>query len=174
MSKKTGRLLLLSAVAGATAAGVYYYLQKKNEKTSDSYEDFDDFDDFDDEIDNEFDNPASHSTSKSRPYVSIDLDNAKEAFGEKAIDTLDKAKEKFEQFNVPGKIDKAKEIISEMTTPAAPTTEAVVSDEVSEDAVKDDATSSEYTSDIDVSSSTETAANSTDSVREEFFDDTNN
>ena len=81
---------------------------------------FDDFDDFDEDLEDEdFSSDSVNSTgSKNRPYVSIDIDNAKEIIGEKVIETLDKTKEKLEHFNVSEKIDKAKEIIGEMTSPS--------------------------------------------------------
>ena len=47
MAKKTGRLILFGIIAGATAAGVYHYLQNKNN----NIEEFDDFDDLDDDFD---------------------------------------------------------------------------------------------------------------------------
>jgi len=41
MAKKTGKILLFGLVAGATAAGVYHYLQNKDKQN----EEFDEFDD---------------------------------------------------------------------------------------------------------------------------------
>ncbi len=67
MAKKLGKLLLFSAVTGAVAAGVYYYLNKK-EDNSFNDEDFDDLDDFD---------LVEDDTTDSRNYVSLDLDNPK-------------------------------------------------------------------------------------------------
>ena len=46
MSKKFSKLVLFSAIAGAVAAGTYYYLQKKNDAPSKDMDDIDDFDDF--------------------------------------------------------------------------------------------------------------------------------
>lgn len=117
MAKKFGKLVLFSALAGAAAAGTYYYLRKKADTPEEDLDDFDDFDDFDEDLDEE-DFSSDAAVSKNRPYVPIDIDNAREKIGEKVIETLDKTKEKLEHLNVSEKIDKAKEIISEMTTPA--------------------------------------------------------
>ena len=96
MAKKFSKLVLFSALAGAAAAGTYYYLRKKTDASEDELDDFDDFDDFDEDLDDEdFSSDSVNSTgSKNRPYVSIDIDNAKEIIGEKVIETLDKTKEK--------------------------------------------------------------------------------
>ena len=50
MAKKFGKLVLLSALAGAAAAGTYYCLQKKQDdplKDIDAADDFDDLGDSD-------------------------------------------------------------------------------------------------------------------------------
>lgn len=116
MAKKFSKLVLFSALAGAAAAGTYYYLRNKTNTPED---DFDDFDDFDEDLDDEdfSAESANPAVSKCRPYMPIDIDNAREKIGEKVIETLDKTKEKLEHFNVSEKIDKAKEIIGEMTAP---------------------------------------------------------
>ena len=147
MAKKLGKLALFGALAGAAAAGTYYYLQKKHSVVA---EDLDD--DF-------FDDSANNSTTKVRPHIPIDLDNAKEKIGEKVIETLDKTKEKLEQLNVPEKIDKAKEIISDKISPAV-------------------SAEPQYT-EMDMSASSSAAYSGTnaaddtqnDSATEEFFDD---
>ena len=157
MAKKLGKLALFGALAGAAAAGTYYYLQKKNTVPAEDYDDFDDFDDFDEDLDDDF---FDDSTSgKVRPHIPIDLDNAKEIIGEKVIETLDKTKEKLEQLNVPEKIDKAKELISDRITPSAPV-------------------EAEYT-EMDMSSSSSSAYCDADNAEtapatEEFFDDSDN
>lgn len=108
MAKKLGKLALFGALAGAAAAGTYYYLQKKNTVPADNIDDFDDFDDFDEDLDDDFFDEAANNTnaanSKPHAHIPIDLDNAKEIIGEKVIETL----------------DKAKEIISDRISPAAP------------------------------------------------------
>lgn len=67
MAKKLGKLLLFSAVTGAVAAGVYYYLNKKEDGNFDD-EDYENLDDFD---------LAEDDTAASRNYVSLDLGNSK-------------------------------------------------------------------------------------------------
>ena len=122
MAKKLGRLALFGALAGAAAAGTYYYLQKKHSDLDDEFDDFDDFDDFDEDLDEdlleESENNTNASSAKAHAHIPIDLDSAKELIGEKVIETLDKTKEKLEQLNVPEKLDKAKEIISDRISPA--------------------------------------------------------
>ena len=113
MAKKFGKLVLLSALAGAAAAGTYYCLQKKQDDPLKDIDAADDFDDFDDDFDDEDETPGEAHSNKNRSYVSLDLDNAKEIIGEKVIETIDKTKEKIENFNVSEKLDKAKEIKEE-------------------------------------------------------------
>ncbi len=85
MSKKFGKLLLFSAVAGAAAYGAYHYMQNKDnapspEKGEDTDDDFDDFsEDLDDDTE----------VTKERSYVSLNLDKA-EAI---ATEAFHKAKE---------------------------------------------------------------------------------
>ncbi len=118
MAKKFGKLVLFSALAGAAAAGTYYYLQKKQDNRFKDKDDIDEFDDFDDEFDDDFDDSMDIPHSKNRSYVSLDLDSAKEIIGEKVMETIDKTKEKIVQFNVAEKLDKAKEFVEEITAPA--------------------------------------------------------
>lgn len=124
MAKKLGKLALFSALAGAAAAGTYYYLQKKHSVPDDEFDDCDDFDDFDEDLEDDFLEESVNSTgdanSRSHAHIPIDLDNAKERIGEKVIETLDKTKEKLEHLNVSEKIDRAKEIISDRIAPSAP------------------------------------------------------
>lgn len=83
MAKKMGKVILLGVVAGATAAGVYHYLQTKDQKV-DEYDDFDDLDSFDDTVNEE------EKTSPNRSYITIDtakyfvndsIDKAKDLWG---------------------------------------------------------------------------------------------
>lgn len=85
MSKKFGKFLLFSAVAGVAAYGAYQYLQNKDKTvSSEAPEDTDDdFDDFTEDLDDE---PAP---SKDRSYVALNLDKA-EAL---ASEAFHKAKE---------------------------------------------------------------------------------
>ncbi|GFI22072.1 hypothetical protein IMSAGC011_00845 [Lachnospiraceae bacterium] len=169
MAKKFSKLVLFSALAGAAAAGTYYYLHKKTTSSEDELEDFDDFDDFDEDLDDEdFSSDSVNSTgSKNRPYVSIDIDNAKEIIGEKVIETLDKTKEKLEHLNVSEKIDKAKEIISEMTSPSV---EPVYTQVNMSSTPTSDAATSENVPTGSVSVTYAESSNS-EETSEEFFDD---
>lgn len=85
MSKKFGKFLLFSAVAGAAAYGTYQYLQKKDDNSSSgkSEDTDDDFDDFSEDLDEE------ETATKPRSYVSLNLDKA-EAI---ASEAFHKAKE---------------------------------------------------------------------------------
>ncbi|MBE5877852.1 MAG: hypothetical protein E7290_13345 [Lachnospiraceae bacterium] len=112
MAKKFGKFMLFSALAGAAAAGTYYYLQRKQNEQNYCFDDADDFDIFDEDIDNDM----NASAAKNRSYVSLEFENAKEKLGEKVIEAIDKTKEKVEQFNVSEKLDKAKEFVEGMTT----------------------------------------------------------
>ncbi len=82
MSKKFGKFLLFSAVAGVAAYCAYHYLQTKDLAPSSPGDDDtdDDFDDFSEDLeDAETDNPA-----KDRSYVSLNLDKA-EAIAQEAF-----------------------------------------------------------------------------------------
>lgn len=85
MAKKFGKFLLLSALTGAAAYGVYSYLQKKEQPLVYVPEDEadDDFDDFSEDLDEDL------NSGKGRSYVSLNLDKA-EAFANEAFQ---KAKE---------------------------------------------------------------------------------
>lgn len=157
MAKKFSKLVLFGTLVGAAAAGTYYYLQNKKNDSSDDTDDIDDFDDFDDDLDDDdfSSDDANSGNSKNRPYVSLDLDNAKEIIGEKVIETIDKTKET---------LDKAKEFIGEVT---APTTSTAYTDvempSAAEGTAKTEA--SETTTDEAVNNETKI------SDTEEFFDD---
>ena len=79
MAKMLGKVVLFGVIAGAAAAGVYHYLQTKDQKL-DEYDDFDDLDSFDDTVKEE-------GAESSRSYIT--LDTAKYFVN----DTIDKAKE---------------------------------------------------------------------------------
>lgn len=85
MSRKFGKFLLFSAVAGAVAYGAYHYLQNKEKAPVSGKEDDtdDDFDDFSEDLDEDA------CAAKDRAYVSLNLDKA-EAF---ASEAFHKAKE---------------------------------------------------------------------------------
>lgn len=174
MAKKFSKLVLFSALAGAAAAGTYYYLRNKAGTPAEDLDDFDDFDDFDEDLDDEDFSSDSANTagSKNRPYVPIDIDNAKEIIGEKVIETLDKTKEKIEHFNVSEKIDKAKEIIGEMT---APNVEPVYTQVDMSAAPAADASATDHDGEKEPASASVSATyaepSGTEGTTEEFFDD---
>lgn len=66
MAKKFGKFILFTAIAGAAAAGAYYYLKQKDNNP------FKDFDDFDDDIEDFFDEENEGKTASEREYVSLD------------------------------------------------------------------------------------------------------
>lgn len=72
MSKKFGKFLLFSAIAGVAAYGAYQYLQAKDQTASpaDADDADDDLDDFNEDLDEE---PAAEP---ERSYVSLNLDKA--------------------------------------------------------------------------------------------------
>ena len=84
MSKKVGKLLLLTAVVGAAAYGTYAYLQKKEQPANEPIDDDadDDFDDFSEDLDEDL------TTSKERSYVPLNLN-----FEAIATEAFQKAKE---------------------------------------------------------------------------------
>ena len=154
MAKKFGKFMLFSALAGAAAAGTYYYLQRKQGEQRISYDDADDFDIFDEDIDADM----NASAAKNRSYVALEFENAKEKLGEKVIEAIDKTKEKVEQFNVSEKLDKAKEFVEGMTAAAPANTQEEATEVVAEEAPQ-----------ATVSESYQTQTQT--SVVEEFYDD---
>lgn len=181
MAKKFGKFMLFSALAGAAAAGTYYYLQRKQSEQDFSFDDSDDFDIFDEDIDDDM-----NASTKNRSYVSLEFENAKEKIGEKVIEAIDKTKEKVEQFNVSEKLDKAKEFVEGMTYAHASeeededdevTVEFTVIEPVSEEAVEE-GTYEVPTLDLElerelaqVTTSESYTSEPQASVVEEFYDD---
>ncbi len=94
--KAFGKIVTFSMIVGATAAGVYHYLQKKDSELVDA-DDFDDLDNFE----------GAKEEEPTRSYV--DLSKA----GEKVSEAADKAKaavkDAYEKVKESGAIDKAKE-----------------------------------------------------------------
>ncbi|MFT3984469.1 MAG: hypothetical protein QM697_11225 [Lachnospiraceae bacterium] len=93
MAKKFGKFLAFAALAGAAAAGVYFYLNKKDEKPCDCENDFDD------DIENFFDDEKEKAASNSnREYVSLNkstsTDSAKDALKNAVMETAAELKEK--------------------------------------------------------------------------------
>lgn len=178
--RKFNKLALFSAIAGAAAAGTYYLLQNKTKHSDDITDDFDDFDVIDEDLEKEdFSSDSSGSTNSKNisSYVSIDLENAKEKIGEKVIETLDKTKEKIEQFNVSEKIDRAKEIVSEITTSASEPSYTQMDISSSSD-TENHESAEENTEETDTASSTASVSatyaepDKTKTSAEYFFDDT--
>ena len=73
MASKFSKLLFITATAAA-AAGIYYYIQKKNAEHMEmyGYDDEDDFEDFDEDLDDE--------ACKCRSYVSLNFDGVESAY----------------------------------------------------------------------------------------------
>lgn len=80
MAKKLGKALILTALAGAAAAGGMALYNKYKASTDDFDDDFLDFDDEDDDLDDDLDETTA-SEQAERGYVSIpredDSENAK-------------------------------------------------------------------------------------------------
>ena len=70
MAKKMGKVILFGVVAGAAAAGVYHYLQSKDQKV-DEYDDFDDLDSFDDTIKDEGAEIVSLVSNENIEYMKL-------------------------------------------------------------------------------------------------------
>lgn len=167
MSKKFGKFLLFSAVAGAAAYGAYHYFQTKDENSSSNKaEDTDDdFDDFSEDLDEDAEQ------SKPRSYVSLNLDKA-EAIASEAF-------------------HKAKEVIADSVQQVKDTVKSVTENQVSSESSFTDltalnkektaqeagvsegnvSTSESADSDEAVKASDTSEETATEKV-EEFFDDT--
>lgn len=80
-----GKFILFCAAVGAAAAGVYYYLSKRDAEIADSFDDddFEEFEDFDEDLDE-----TTESRFGSRKYVDI---KAAEEKAEKAATTTEAA-----------------------------------------------------------------------------------
>lgn len=178
MSKKFGKFLLFTAVAGAAAYGAYSYLQKKEQIVSPSSDEDadDDFDDFSEDLDEDL------NSGKDRSYVALNLDKA-EALASEAF-------------------HKAKEVITDSVMQVKETVKSVAdsqgyhssftdltpgakdSSDSAEDSTEDDAAASEKEASTEKTTDTvdtaDTGAADTDHAAsdvpsdekvEEFFDD---
>ena len=163
MSRKFGKFLLFSAVAGAAAYGTYYYLKAKEGTPAPAGEPEgdDDFDDFGEDLDDDA------GVTKERSYVSRNLDKA-EAIASEAF-------------------HKAKEVIADSVQQVKDTVKSVTESQVAHDGNFTDLTalnkekenaSQESPSDREASDEPapeETPAGEAASgTVEEFFDDDNN
>ncbi|MCR5558169.1 MAG: hypothetical protein K6F75_11505 [Butyrivibrio sp.] len=94
MSKNNGfgKFILFCITVGAAAAGVYYYLTKRDAAIADEFDE-DDFDDFEDFEDEEEDTPEIKFGS--RKYVDIKTSESEESDSKKdeELDEADKASE---------------------------------------------------------------------------------
>ena len=77
-----GKFILFCTAVGAAAAGVYYYLSKRDAEIADSFDDddFEEFEDFDEDLDD-----TTESRFGSRKYV--DIKTAEEKAGKAATTT---------------------------------------------------------------------------------------
>lgn len=150
MSKKFGKFLLFSAIAGAAAYGAYQYLQTKDQTASPAGADDadDDFDDFNEDLDEE---PAAE---KERSYVSLNLDKAA------AI-----ASESFQ---------KAKEVIADSVQQVRDTVKSVTESQGSSEANFTDLTALKKEAETQEAAPAEEAASAVKNTApaETFFEDT--
>lgn len=93
MAKKFGKFLMTAAAISGAAAGVYYYLKKKNESAEPIEDDFEDFDDFSEDLEEE---ESEDTADEDRSYVDLNLDKAKEALENVATDAVEKTEEFFD------------------------------------------------------------------------------
>ena len=133
MSKKVGKFLLFSAVAGAAAYGAYHYLQNKDDNSSsEKNEDTDDdFDDFSEDLDEDA------AETKPRSYVSLNLDKA-EAIASEAF-------------------HKAKEVIADSVQQVKDTVKSVTENQVAAESSFTDLTALNKEKSADSQEETETA-----------------
>ena len=163
MSRKFGKFLLFSAVAGAAAYGTYYYLKAKEGTPAPAGEPEgdDDFDDFGEDLDDDA------GVTKERSYVSLNLDKA-EAIASEAF-------------------HKAKEVIADSVQQVKDTVKSVTESQVAHDgnftdltALNKEKENASQVSPSDREASDEPAPEETPAGEaasgtvEEFFDDDNN
>lgn len=161
MSKKFGKFLLFSAVAGAAAYGAYQYLQKKDKTTvlSDTGKKTDS-DDFSEDRDED------SVPAKERSYVSLNLDKA-EAF---ATEAFQKAREA-----ITDSVQKVKETVLESAGKSETKPVEAVEEPASEESPKEkaEAPAEETASETEETPTPKTPAEepvkeNTGSVTEEF------
>ena len=155
--KAFGKVVAFSMIVGATAAGVYHYLQKKDSELAD-VDDFDDLDNFE----------GAKEEEPSRSYV--DLSKA----GAKVSEAADKAKaavkDAYEKVKESGAIDKAKEFAGSAYEKVSEKIKDFTSDKKEADEEVEDAED-----DIEVVKAAEEAAEEVveeaGDTTEDFFDD---
>ncbi len=89
MAKKFGKFLMVTAVIGGAAAGIYYYLHKKDAEEEDFGLDDEDFDDFDDDLDDEDADRSYVDLGKSGADFKEGLDAAKAKASDKVVGEKD-------------------------------------------------------------------------------------
>ena len=184
MSKKFGKFLLFSAVAGAAAYGAYQYLQNKEQTASPAATDDadDDLDDFNEDLDEE------PTADKERSYVSLNLDKAaaiasesfhkaKEVIADSVQQVRDTVKSVTEgqgasETNFTDLTALKKESEAPKTTPAESVTEDFFTPETPEEETSP--LQAETTPEVPITSSPEEAASTVNSTApaETFFEDT--
>lgn len=89
MAKKFGKFLAFATIAGAAAAGIYYFLNKKDEDSCDCD------DDFDHDIEDFFDDEKEKAAA-SREYVSLNksAEAAKDTIKNVVTEAVEESKEK--------------------------------------------------------------------------------
>ena len=151
--KTFGKIVTFSMLAGATAAGVYHYLQKKDSELVDA-DDFDDLDNFE-----------GVKEEPERSYV--DLGRAGAKVGEAADKAKAAVREAYEKVKESGAIDKAKEFAGSAYEKVSEKFKDLTSD-------KKEDVSDEADEDIEVVKSSEeaeeTVSEEGDST-EDFFED---
>ena len=151
--KTFGKIVTFSMLAGATAAGVYHYLQKKDSELVDA-DDFDDLDNFE-----------GVKEEPERSYV--DLGKAGAKVGEAADKAKAAVREAYEKVKESGAIDKAKEFAGSAYEKVSEKFKDLTSD-------KKEDVSDEADEDIEVVKSSEeaeeTVSEEGDST-EDFFED---
>lgn len=150
MSKKFGKFLLFSAVAGAAAYGAYHYLQTKDDApSSNANEDTDDdFDDFSEDLDDDT------AETKERSYVPLNLNKA-EAIASEAF-------------------HKAKEVISDSVQQVKDTVKSVAEGQAVSESSFTDLTALNKEKNAEAEASQEAPEDARDAEAdkvEEFFDD---
>lgn len=166
MSKKFGKFLLFSAVAGAAAYGTYHYLQNKDDKSSsDKNEDTDDdFDDFSEDLDEE------EIATKPRSYVSLNLDKA-EAI---ATEAFHKAKEVITDSMQQVK-DTVKSVKEGQSVPESSFTDLTALNKeksADESDTQENSQADTASQNTDTTEETSNTENTASEKIEEFFDDT--
>ncbi len=173
MAKKMGKVILFGVVAGAAAAGVYHYLQTKDQK-ADEYDDFDDLDSFDDTVKDE------GATEDKRSYITIDtakyfvndsIDKAKDLWG-KAQQKIKKTIEDVTEVKADDD-DDIFDVVEEGMSKVVADAEAAIDDvaeKIMDDEKKPEAPTEEATEAVE-SDETEELEEIAEETSEEFFDD---